>query len=71
MFKRLNEETDAKNRLALVRLVGQMGSDGIAVAYKYLKDDRWYVVRNICVALADLKDPDLADHIVPALEHRG
>jgi HEAT repeat protein len=26
-------------------------------------------VRNICVALAELKDPDLADHIVPALEH--
>ena len=69
VFKRLNEEPEAKNRLALVRLVGQMGSDGIAVAYKYLKDERWYVVRNICVALADLKDPDLADHIVPALEH--
>jgi hypothetical protein len=69
VFKRLNEEQDAKNRLALVRLVGQMGSEGIAVAYKYLKDERWYVVRNICVALADLKDPDLADHIVPALEH--
>lgn len=69
VFKRLNEEADAKNRLALVRLVGQMGSDSIAVAYKYLTDDRWYVVRNICVMLGDLKDPDLADHIVPALEH--
>jgi HEAT repeat protein len=69
VFKRLNEEPEAKNRLALVRLVGQMGSESIAVAYKYLKDERWYVVRNICVALADLKDPDLADHIVPALEH--
>src|SRR6202142_272145 len=69
VFKRLNEETDAKNRLALVRLIGQMGSEGIAVAYKFLKDERWYVVRNICVALGDLKDPDLADHIVPALEH--
>jgi HEAT repeat protein len=69
VFKRLNEEADAKNRLALVRLIGQMGSESIAVAYKYLKDTRWYVVRNICVALGDLKDPDLADHIVPALEH--
>jgi hypothetical protein len=69
VFKRLIEEPDAKNRLALVRLVGQMGSEGIAVAYKYLKDDRWYVVRNICMALADLKDPNLADHIVPALEY--
>jgi hypothetical protein len=69
VFKRLIEEPDAKNRLALVRLVGQMGSESIAVAYKFLKDERWYVVRNICVALADLKDPNLPDHIVPALEY--
>jgi HEAT repeat protein len=69
VFNRLILETDARNRLALVRLVGQMGSDSIAVAYKYLKDERWYVVRNICGVLAELKDPDLADHIVPALEH--
>jgi hypothetical protein len=69
VFNRLIQETEAKNRLALVRLVGQMGHESIAVAYKYLKDERWYVVRNICSALAELKDPDLADHIVPALEH--
>jgi len=69
VFNRLIQEAEARNRLALVRLVGQMGNESIAVAYKYLKDDRWYVVRNICSALAELKDPDLADHIVPALEH--
>ena len=69
VFNRLILETDARNRLALVRLVGQMGSESIEVAYKYLKDERWYVVRNICGVLAELKDPDLADHIVPALEH--
>jgi len=69
VFNRLMDETDARNRLALVRLVGQMGSESVKVAYKYLKDERWYVVRNICSALAELKDPDLADHIVPALEH--
>ena len=69
VFNRLILETDARNRLALVRLVGQMGSESTEVAYKYLKDERWYVVRNICGVLAELKDPDLADHIVPALEH--
>jgi HEAT repeat protein len=69
VFNRLILETDARNRLALVRLVGQMGSDSIEVAYKYLRDERWYVVRNICGVLAELKDPDLADHIVPALQH--
>ncbi len=69
VFNHLIHERDARNRLALIRLIGQLGTASIEVAYKYLKDDRWYVVRNICGVLAELKDPDLADHIVPALEH--
>ena len=69
VFNHLIDERDARNRLALIRLIGQLGSASIEVAYKYLKDERWYVVRNICGVLAELKDPDLADHIVPALEH--
>lgn len=69
VFNHLIAETDARNRLALVRLIGQLGKASIEVAYKYLKDERWYVVRNICGVLSELKDPDLADHIVPALEH--
>jgi hypothetical protein len=69
VFNHLIQEPEAKNRLALVRLVGQLGHASIEIAYKYLADERWYVVRNICSALAELKDPDLADHIVPALEH--
>ncbi|MGH9517849.1 MAG: HEAT repeat domain-containing protein [Terriglobales bacterium] len=69
VFNHLIHERDARNRLALIRLIGQLGQASIEVAYKYLKDERWYVVRNICGVLAELKDPDLADHIVPALEH--
>jgi len=69
VFNHLIHERDARNRLALIRLIGQLGKVSIEVAYKYLKDERWYVVRNICGVLAELKDPDLADHIVPALEH--
>jgi HEAT repeat protein len=69
VFNHLIHERDARNRLALIRLIGQLGTASIEVAYRYLKDERWYVVRNICGVLAELKDPDLADHIVPALEH--
>ncbi len=69
VFNHLMVETDARNRLALVRLIGQLGRGSIEVAYRHLKDERWYVVRNICGVLSELKDPDLADHIVPALEH--
>jgi HEAT repeats len=70
VFNHLIDERDARNRLALIRLIGQLGTVSIEVAYKYLKDERWYVVRNICGVLAELKDPDLADHILPALEHK-
>lgn len=69
VFNHLIHERDARNRLALIRLIGQLGTASIEVAYKYLKDERWYVVRNICGVLAELKDSDLADHIVPAIEH--
>jgi len=69
VFAHLIDEQDARNRMALLRLVGQLGRGAIEVAYKYLKDERWYVVRNICGVLAELKDHDLADHIVPALTH--
>jgi HEAT repeat protein len=70
VFDHLIDERDARNRLALIRLIGQLGTASIEVAYKYLKDERWYVVRNICGVLAELKDPDLADHILPALENQ-
>jgi HEAT repeat protein len=52
-----------------VRLVSQLGKGGIEVACRYLEDERWYVVRNMCGVLAELKDPDLVEHIAPALRH--
>jgi HEAT repeat protein len=62
-------ESDARNRLALVRLAGQLGSGSIEIAAKYLSDERWYVVRNMCGVLAELSDPNLVEHIAPALRH--
>lgn len=69
VFSYLIKEEDARNRLALVRLVSQLGTGSIDVAVKYMEDDRWYVVRNMCGVLADLKDPDLVEHVTPALQH--
>lgn len=69
VFKRLSCEEDTKTRLALVRLAGQLGKGSIEVAHKYLTDERWYVVRNMCGVLADIKDPDLGDHIAPVMRH--
>jgi hypothetical protein len=69
VFSHLILEGDAKNRLALVRLSSQLGPSAIEAARKFLNDDRWYVVRNMCTVLSDLKDPALAAHIAPALQH--
>ena len=69
VFNYLIREQDARNRLALVRLASQLGSGSIEVAVKYLADERWYVVRNMCGVLAELSDPQLVEHIAPALRH--
>jgi hypothetical protein len=69
VFNYLIREQDARNRLALVRLAAQLGKGSIDVACRLLEDERWYVVRNMCGVLAELKDPDLVEHIAPALRH--
>ncbi len=69
LFQRLEEETVAGNRLALLRLLGRTGSAGIAVARRRLVDNRWYVVRNACIVLGELKDPELLQQLTPVLPH--
>lgn len=69
VFNRLIVDEDARNRLSLVRLVSQLGQGSIDVACRYLADDRWYVVRNMCGVLAEIKDSKLVEHIAPALRH--
>jgi hypothetical protein len=69
VFNYLIREEDARNRLALVRLAAQLGKASIDVACKLLQDERWYVIRNMCGVLAELKDPDLVEHVAPALRH--
>jgi len=69
VFNHLIKEQDAKNRLALLRLIAQLGPAALQVACKYLEDERWYVVRNMCAVLSDLRDPDLEAHMAPTLQH--
>jgi HEAT repeat protein len=69
VMDRLVSEADARNRLSLVRLASQLGKGSIEVAVRYLADERWYVIRNMCVVLAELNDPDLIEHLMPALRH--
>lgn len=69
VFRALEDEPNTANRLALIRLIGRIGAPALALARESMKDDRWYVVRNACKLLSDLKDPDILNQLAPALRH--
>ena len=68
-FRRLVEESVTHNRMLLLRLLTQMGPAGMEAARKRVADDRWYVVRNACVVLGELDDPDIAQRLREPLRH--
>jgi len=69
LFVALDKELVAGNRLALIRLLGRIGPVGLPAARQRLAHKDWYIVRNACKLLGELKDPELLKHIVPVLEH--
>lgn len=69
VFRTLEDEQNTANRLALLRLIARIGSPAMQLARESMKDDRWYVVRNACKLLSDLKDPDMLNQLAPALRH--
>ena len=66
----LEEEQGTGNRLALIRLIGRLGPVAFVEARKCLADERWYVVRNGCKLLGQLKDPELVAQLAPILRHK-
>lgn len=69
VLKQLVDEKNANNRIALLRLIAQIGSACVETARKLLADERWYVVRNMCNLLADLRDPELSIYMDLPLHH--
>jgi HEAT repeat protein len=69
LFVALDKEMVAVNRLALIRLLGRIGQTGLPAARERLKHKDWYVVRNACKLLGELKDPQLLEYVAPVLEH--
>jgi len=69
LFLRLQDEKTAANRMMLMRFIAQTGHAGLEVARKRLSDERWYVVRNACQVLGELKDPELVQQLTPILRH--
>jgi hypothetical protein len=70
LFVALDKESAAANRLALMRLLARIGPAGLPAARQRLQHKEWYVVRNACKLLGELKDPELLQYIVPVLEHQ-
>jgi hypothetical protein len=68
LLDRLEHESDAKIRLFLIRQLGQM-QHSMELVRQRLHDDKWYVVRNACVVLGEMKDPELLDQLGPLLRH--
>lgn len=66
----LEEEKNAANRLALIRLISRLGPTALDTVRKCLEDERWYVVRNACKLLVQLKDPEVVPELAPALRHK-
>src|SRR5262249_14755811 len=69
LFTALDNESQAANRLALMRLLRRLGAVALPAARLRLQHKEWYVVRNSCKLLGELKDPELLQYIQPAFEH--
>lgn len=68
LLDRLENESDAKIRLFLIRQLSNM-PHGIELVRQRLHDERWFVVRNACVVLTEMKDPELLNELGPLLRH--
>lgn len=69
LFTALDTEQLAANRLALIRLLRRVGAVALPAARQRLKHKDWYIVRNSCKLLGELKDPELLQHIQPVFEN--
>jgi HEAT repeat protein len=69
LFAKLDSEPAAASRLVLIRLLARVGAAGLAPARQRLSHPEWYVARNACKILGELKDPELPQRIGPALRH--
>ncbi len=69
LFSMLEKEQVATHRMALLRFIAQTGSVAVETACRQLSHEKWYVVRNACKLLGELKDPDLLSHLAPVLQH--
>ena len=69
VFRRLEDESSAANRMRLMRFLGQLGPLAKSLTHARLSDKRWYVVRNACIIAGEQGDPDLPEILSGAVRH--
>ena len=70
VFQHLEAERNASRRMILMRLISRAGASGLEVVKKRLEHSEWYVVRNACLLLLEMRDPQLCESLRPVLAHR-
>lgn len=69
LMNRLAEERLAARRKILSTALARLGSEAVPLLADYLRDERWYVVRNAANILGEIRDPAAARHLHPLLHH--
>lgn len=65
----LADESAAPKRKLLSEILTRTGTAALPTIYKYLNDDRWFVVRNAVAILGDIRNQDSLAQLTPLLEH--
>lgn len=66
---RLAEEREAALRKILADALIRQRANAVPVLIEYLRDDRWYVVRNAVAVLGEIRAPQSVPHLQPLLGH--
>jgi len=69
LVERLANEEDGRLRRLYSEALVRIGSTAKPTLLPYLKDDRWYVQRNIAGILGEIGDTDILHNLVPLLDH--
>lgn len=69
MLQILGELEDRKHRKLLCEILAEVGRKDIDAFAGAIKDERWYLVRNIAMILGMIKEPAAIKHIETVLRH--
>lgn len=70
VFQHLETERNASRRMTLMRLISRAGARGLEVVRQRLEHSEWYVVRNACLLLLEMRDPQVCESLRSVLAHK-